>query len=371
MTKRNNNKKKGRNGGRGSYRSDALAQGTGAANSAPFPVAPRRGTKRKHGQAFGDGAGDPDCLDAFCPAHLALPRPVAPYIVVRVTTLLNTDSRFCMFGPMMSSRSQAQGGGRSQEWCNQIGIAFDSDAGAHASGSALGLCLPSRSAGFSGCQLTPAAFSVQLMNPGALQNTHGICAMGRLKLASTFTGPDPDVTPLPPFNAGPTVEDVANNCVSYFTPRLMSAAKVAMRGVQVNAIPVDMNDLSEFTPYDQRLRNDYHYYNYNNEPTQPAGLDKVVPQFHGFAPIFISNPDEIPLQYLVSVEYRVRFDPTNPAASAGVAHKPSTVQTWDNVITGMVKRGNGVVDIAEKVVEYGANARKLLGRASAVAGLLL
>jgi len=364
MTKRNSSKKKKKGGRRngGSYRSSALSQGAGQSNQAPFPIS---GRKRKHGEAFGSGSDDPDCLDAFCPAHLALPRAVAPYIVVRVTSLVSFDSKFLLFGPMMTAQSLSAGGDRSRNWCNQVGIAFGNAPGDQAGGPVTRICLPEQTSGFVGCQLTPAAFSVQVMNPGALQTTRGILAMGRLKLASTFNGPAPAGAP------SPTVAQVANNCVSYFSPRLMAAAKVAMRGVQNNAIPVDMNDLSEFTPYDQRFANDDDYNNSDATSPPPAGVDAVVPKFHGFAPIFISNPDEIPLQFLVSTEYRVRFDPSNPATAGATMHKPASTQTWDKVITGMVARGNGVVDIAEKVVEYGQSARKLIGRAGAVAGLLL
>lgn len=362
-------KKKKKNGGRaphsgrGRYRSDALAQGSGAANTAPFPIA-RRGTKRKYGDAFESGGGsDPGCLDAFCTSHLPLPRAVAPYLVVRVTSLVITRQPLVLLGPMMTAQGVAHGGNRSKDWCNQVGVGFGS-AAALASGSVFRICLPQQSAGFNQASLVPAAFTVQVMNPNPLQTTEGIIAMGRLKLATTFSGPFAPGVP------DPTVQDVAANCISYYSPRLMSAAKVAMRGVQTSCIPVDMNDISEFTPYDQRLTHDEAYVNTSGSPSSPTH-DTVVPEFAGFAPIFISNPSGVPLNLLVSVEYRTRFDPSNPATAGAIMHKAAPTATWDKAITGMVARGNGVVDIAEKVVEYGSQARKLLGRAGAVAGLLM
>lgn len=358
---RQKKKKNKASDGRRGPRSGALAQGTGHANTNPFPIGKR---SRNKGSSYGGGAGDPDCLDAFCTTHLSLPRAVAPYTVLRVTSLVTTDSIHTLLGPMMTAQSIQAGGDRSLSWCNQVGIRMDSTPGALASGNVTRICLPKGNLGFAGCSLTPAAFSIQVMNPASLQTTKGIVAMGRLKLATTFNGPQP--AGVPPLS----VEDCANNNVSYFSPRLLAAAKICMRGIQTNCIPVDMNDLSEFTTYDQRLTNGTQYENTDQSPA-PPGLDGVVPKFHGFAPIFISNPDKVALQLLVSTEYRVRFDPTNPAAAGAVMHTPASTKTWDNVITSMVARGNGVVDIAEKVAEYGGNARKLLARAGAVAGLLM
>jgi len=352
------NKKKGKDG----YRSQALSQGVGSANNNPFPVR-GGGKKKKGGNGGSNGAAkDEDCLDAFCPTHLSLPRAVAPYLVVRVTTLVKNSSCFQLFGPMVTQQGVATGGNRSRNWCNQVGVRWENLADTQV-GAVRRTCLPGNVSGFNGASIVPAAFTVQVMNPNPLQTTSGIVAMGRLKLATTFAGPLPVTQP------ALTAEELGGNAVAYYSPRLLAAAKLAMRGIQTSAIPVDMNDLSEFTPVDQRFRTDQVY---NNESQAPsAGADAIVPEFVGFAPIFIYNPSQIELNFLVSTEYRCRFDPTNPASAGAVMHHPASTQTWDKVITGMVARGNGVVDIAERVASYGGAFKQIIQRGATVAGLLM
>jgi len=356
--------KKAKKNGNGRYRSQALAQGTGSANNRPFPLARREGRsagiRKKNGQ--GGGNSDPDCLDAFCPVHLPLPRAVAPYLVVRVTTLVHSDASFQLLGPMQTQQGIATGGNRSRNWSNQVGVQWENLTDSQA-GNVTRTCLPGFQAGFNGASVVPAAFSVQTMNPNALQTTAGIVAMGRLKLATTFSGP------LPLGQAPLTAEELGGNAIAYFSPRLLAAAKLAMRGVQTNSIPVDMNDLSEFTPLDPRFRSGQVYENTSQPPT--AGVDAVAPEFVGFAPIFVYNPSKIMLNFMISTEYRVRFDPTNPASAGATMHHAAPAKTWDNVITSMVARGNGVVDIAENVVRYGGAVKQILSRGAAVAGLLL
>jgi hypothetical protein len=316
-----------------------VVQGVGQAALVPFG-------SRKMGCAV-------DALNALHPRHLALPRPIAPYIVVRNTgifTLSNTSS-LTIWG---CTRTRAEPSAYGQRaWSNVAGIgSVDINSDITSSNNANKYMLPmGQAAGWgTGASIVPSAFTIQVMNPEALQTTDGIVYIGRM----TNRGLVNEIQL--PWAA------LANTLVAYQAPRQCSAAKLAFRGVQVDAVPADMSALANFT---------------NTTNTSiPGGNQSGVPftwdglrsgqqeedfEFEGFLPIFIYNPDGVALRIQVTVEYRYRFDPFSPATSAHRYYPPASLSIWDSTIRAMQSIGHGVKDIADVVATAGSAYQALKG----------
>lgn len=318
-----------------------IKQGTGKTVTVPFGSAPKQNgnRRRRRGLALPRMGGAPKCWDAFDPCHLALPRAVAPYTVVRTTAIFSSTEadpqRLTLFGPI-----DAFGDGF---WTNAYALGANgvlSNPMNHA--LPLGGCNSSVFSTMTGpswtaASVTPAAFSIQVMNPQALQTTHGNVFIGRCLNKVNLM--DRDVTS--------TWQSLADELVSYSNPRICSAAKLAMRGVQVDAVPNNMSRLADFTTLSSFAAATY--------PVGPTNLTRQ----DGFNPIFVYNPDGVPLQILVCCEWRVRFDPSNPAYAASSPHPPSSDRTWWNTIQDSLAIGSGALDIATKVAAFGRAVPKI------------
>jgi len=281
------------------------------------------------------------CWDAFNPSHLALPRAVAPYVVIRTTKIYEpatTDRRILnLFGPCIRTTYDAG------QWTSSFVLSTNkmmTDNLGVDDGVYRGAFDAMAAGSWSAASITPAAFSVQIMNPQALQSTSGMVYIGRCKNKVNLAE---DTTPLRTF------QDVADDLISYSNPRLCAAGKLALRGVQVDAVPNNMSELAKFTTGDFKT-------------SGPETLGQSTTRhFEGFNPIFVYNPDAIPLQYLVCCEWRVRFDPSNPAYAACVSHKPTTDTRWWEHMEHAVRLGNGVIDIVERVAATGLVGAALSG----------
>jgi hypothetical protein len=101
-----------------------------------------------------------------------------------------------------------------------------------------------------------------------------------------------------------------------------------------------MTPVSEFTELLPRADGDVVMSEQIEEPT-------------GWAPMLVSNPQRVNLEYLVTTEWRVRFDLLNPA-SAGHTHHPIHGDgEWDRLMKQANSLGHGVQDIAETVANVG------------------
>ena len=290
----------------------------GAGKSVPKPF--RSSTRVSYAsQSFG----------AFHPSHLPLPRAVGPYIPVRTTTVISTTDKLVIFGPMMSSDPDTQVAARN--WSKAIAFSVpDITQAITATDGVYRHAMDSLTSGFNGSTLTPAAFSVQIMNPNALQTTAGMTYMGRFHTVPEFD-----------FGSSITGQAFADNFVSYNAPRLCAAGKLAMRGVQIDAIPFNMSKLADFCCLD------------DSQSIETDTLSVDSPFFDGFAPICCYNPESINLQFLVCVEWRVRFDPTNPAQGAHRHFPPSSEAAWHKAVSSAFAIRNGVKDIVEVVANTG------------------
>lgn len=300
-----------------------IKQGVGRSVAQAFGAAVAR-RRRGRGRGRKSMSGYHPCMhDAFHHCHLPLPRPTGPYTVIRTTQLIESNYKLLLFGPTFDGPKGKWTNAAAYGWVdaskagsatnNMYVFPFDSMAGAS----------------WNGAQITPAAYSVQIMNPNALQSTSGIVYAGRVRTSYKISE-----------NVGETGVAIANQFISYNNPRLLSAAKLAFRGVQVDGVPFNMSDLADFTT--REIEN----------ATTFTGADTMNDNT-GFAPIFVYNPNPINLQFLVCCEWRVRFDPSNPAQASHVQHTNASESIWMRCLHGAEALGNGVVDIADRVAETG------------------
>lgn len=196
--------------------------------------------------------------------------------------------------------------------------------------------LPGGNIAGSSLSVVPAAVSVQLMNPEALQTTSGIIAG-----AACHTQLDLN-------NRAETWNDISTEFISYFKPRLMSAGKLALRGVQVNSYPLNMSTCADFRPI------------VFSNTTGLITLDSSAAAPEGWAPIVFVNQNNVGLEFLVSVEWRVRFDIGNPAVASHTHHGATPDFQWNALLSKAVAMGNGVIDIVDKVASAGAAIAPLL-----------
>jgi len=321
-----------------------ITQGAGGVTSKPFGAKKRNGKGKGNGKTGRKAPRAPrsafisnDCWDAFHPRHLALPRAVAPYTVIRTTAIWNPTTdvarRFVLFGPMMSAGTLAVDGRR---WTNSMALGSnkvlttlknDTDAFFRYTFTSM------HSSSWSAASVTPAAFSIQILNPEALAASVGMCYVGRCHNKVHVAAGD----------LSTDIDSLANELVSYSEPRMCSAGKLALRGVQIDAVPNNMSELALFTTLERQ----------SPDPTTLAS--NYTMHHEGFNPIFLYNPNAVDLQVLVCCEWRVRFDPSNPAYSACSSHRPSTDIDWFRHLEAAVKVGHGVVDLADKISRYGAN----------------
>lgn len=299
-----------------------IKQGVGRAVAQAFGAsAPRR--RRRAGRRRGMTGYHPCMHDAFHQCHLPLPRPTGPYTVIRTTQLISTKYKLLAFGPTFDRRIS--------RWTNAAAYGWvDVNKATSAADNMYVFPFDTMAAGsWTGAQIVPAAYSLQVMNPEALQTTTGIVYAGRLRTSYKISE-----------NVGTTGVAIANQFISYNNPRLLAAAKLAFRGVQVDAVPFNMSELANFTPLDVEKASTF----------TPSG---TMNDNNGFAPIFIYNPQGLELQFLVCCEWRVRFDPSNPAQASHVQHTHANESIWMRALHAAESLGNGVVDIADRVAETG------------------
>jgi hypothetical protein len=265
-----------------------------------------------------------------------LPRAVGPYAVIRATkrasisTISNIVGTFSVYGT----------GANDGDW-TEIVLLSDVNSGLdiNAAGNARIKTVDLGGLG-AAATLVPSALSVQLMCPTALQTASGIVYAGVMSTQAGLA------------NRTETWDSYMEKFVQFQSPRLLSTAKLALRGVQINSYPLNMAKVSEFTKLER---------NADTEVTYTSGFEA-----EGWAPIVIYNPQGADLELLITVEYRIRFDLDHPASASHVHHPVSSDSTWDRMVRGAVSLGHGVVDIADTV----ANAGMAVGRARAVGGAL-
>ncbi len=321
VKKKVKNAAKKRQGGRQLY---GIKQGVGRVTASAFPKRRRKRTTRKPMMK--------QALNAMSPCHLPLPRAVGGYTVMRTTDIINTSTPAILFGCFKGPSQEFS----ETKWLSTVAVdAVDVNLPINDATGGNGNAFFHASAALGapallGARMVPAAITVQVMNGESLQTADGIAYIGRSKTVLDLMG------------ESRTWQTVMQELVSYSAPRLCSAGKLALRGVQVNAIPNNMSVLSDFVPRVNPANGRQIW----READYSADIE-------GFAPIFVYNPDGIALKYLVTIEWRMRFDPLNPAYSGHTTHRPASESTWSKVISDAEALGHGVEDIADVTADVG------------------
>merc|ERR1712066_1193278 len=85
------------------------------------------------------------------------------------------------------------------------------------------------------CTAVPSALSVQIMNPEPLNSTEGIVYAGVMTTQAAIA------------DRTESYDHYFEKFIEFQSPRLMSAGKLALRGVQISSYPLNMASLAEFT----------------------------------------------------------------------------------------------------------------------------
>jgi len=279
--------------------------------------------------AFGDNAKPQTIcrgLDAFDSTHVPLPRAVGDYTVIRTTEIVSGTNAMNLLGPIKVANAGTIGGDEWSSICALRSVAAGTAINA-ANNTTRAVFSALASNSWSNCRMTPSAFTIKIMNPEALQTTTGIVYVGR---ARQMLNPGGDTR---------TWDTLANELVSYSSPELCAAGRLALRAVKTDAVPYDMQALADFRGLSAPSAGNF---TWADDGTS----------YDGFAPIFVYNPDGIDLQILVCCEWRVRFDPTNPAYASHTYHQHSTEGYWDKLQSYASAMGAGVRDVAQAYLTY-------------------
>lgn len=290
-------------------------------------------------RAFGSVPGyGMQCWDAKHLAHLALPRAVGPYTTIRATRRISLSTVANIIGTFQTGTGSIDD---HPDWSETVLVTDVSATNPISAGpNAQSFAMPLDGLG-DAATLVPSALSVQIMCPTALQSASGIVYAGVMNTQAAIGG------------RSETWASYMEKFVQFQNPRLLAASKLALRGVQINSYPLNMSEVSRFTPLKKATDGTFTYTTASSEPV-------------GWAPIVIYNPDAANLELLITVEYRVRFDLDHPASASHTHHPIASDAVWDRMVRNAVALGNGVMDIADVV----ANTGMAVGRAAAVGGRL-
>jgi len=283
--------------------------------------------------------------DAFHTAHAPLPRSVGAYTVVRTTEFVNTTSNAIMVGTFQ----QLNFTDGDRYWKPTV-VAMSTGntalpLGANPTTEFWSTPVPGARTGqdstFTCC---PSAISVQVMCNEPISTAAGQIAAAVIPVRMDLT------------NDTRSWDTIRQEFVSYFRPRLLSAGKLALRGVQMDSHPLSMADVSEFLPM-------------GSTPATAAANWSTGQDLHprGWAPMFINNPTNANLTLLITVEWRVRFDIGNPAVASHTHHGVSDDYAWDRHIQAATRALPGVIDIVEKVANTGLGVYRAYQGAAALA----
>jgi len=251
---------------------------------------------------------------------------VGPYTVIRTTKLHSSNSKFVLFCPFLHPDE-----GKWYDWC---GIE-DVDAALDVVGTDNTRAINMPMSGLAeACEVVPAAMTVQVMNAAALQAADGVFAMARVN-QQLMLGSSP---------VGLTYDEMASRVISFYAPRMLTGGKLALRGVKCNAYPLDMTEYAGFAP----IKNYTGEFAWSSNE-RPAALSPIV---------FVQeNNDPRYIEFMITIEWRVRFDPGNPATASHTHHDTLSDAAWNTVVKAASAAGHGVEELSEDVASMGAAAK--------------
>lgn len=264
-------------------------------------------------------------LDARVPRTIGLPRAVGPYSVIRTTRLWSSSANFIMFVPFSNGTSW-------YNWCGVEGVVSSNAVNATDNTRPIPIPLAELS---QAAEVVPAALTVQVMNPSSLQTADGMFAMGRANQQFNYGG------------SSVPWDELRARFISFFSPRLLTGGKLALRGVKCSTYPLDMTEYSDFQP----VADSSDPFTWLQGGAFGSGVKSAA-----LAPIVFVQNNDTPqsLEFLITVEWRVRFDPGNPAVASHSHHDTTSDGVWNSVCREMSSAGHGVEELAEDVMELGA-----------------
>jgi hypothetical protein len=272
-------------------------------------------------------------LDAKVPRTLGLPRAVGPYTIIRTNTLVSSKDggNFVMFCPLVRELDSS-----GTQWMTSCGI-MQAGAGSSAVGATNGAYLLKNPVSQLGdaAEVVPAAMTVQCVNAKPLDSAGGSYFMGRVNQPMDFGS-----------SSTVTWNTLRSNFISYFSPRMLAGGKLALRGVQCSAYPLDMTEYSAFQGLNSGGVSD----------TSPTTWEHLIKPGALTPIVFVSNAQmvEDSVQWMVTIEWRVRFDPANPAVASHQHHDTLCDEAWNDVVKVASAAGHGVEELAESVAAGGA-----------------
>lgn len=284
------------------------------------------------------------CWDALNTAHAGLPRAVGPYAVVRTTRIVESNRRVNVFGTAVDLDGN---------WSNTVmwsSVAGGTAVNALNNVELFGEAIPGITSGSdSTLTVVPSAITVQVMNANPLQTTTGLVyaavCPAQLSMVDNFR----------------TWDTFESEFISFMKPRLMSMPKLALRGVQLNSYPLNMSAIANFEGIANHADGVATWVS-----TGPARDGQFLT---GWAPIVVVNTGHATdsLTFAITVEWRVRFDISNPAVASHQHHPITPDKVWDGMVKTAMSLGNGVREIAETVANVGqavSSLRAIGGRQS-------
>jgi len=190
--------------------------------------------------------------------------------------------------------------------------------------------------------LTPAAMTVQILNTNALQTTAGSIYAG---VCHSQLGVS---------NSPETWRVWGERFIATQKPRALSAAQLAVRGAAVHSYPLNLESLCDFTEVTSTGTSST--FTWSDLVIQPSGL----------APIVVINPEFVELEFVVTIELRVRFSMSHPASSTHVMHPVTPEATWHRALTAAATAGHGVLDVLELGAGLATRARAFAPAAAPV-----
>lgn len=288
-------------------------------------------------------------LNALHPSVPGLPRAVGPYTVASTTTSFKVPAGgpkffiFCPFvgDPVADGRPMLS----RKQFLPVCGLGInDLTNPINGTGNAylIGNVLPgmgSRSTGFSAdFSVAPAAMTVQVMNAKAVNSAAGVFYMTRSKQQLDMGG------------GNRTGLELQQQVLSFFTPRILTGGKLALRGVATSAFPLDMSEYSDFMGMfpdvpGETADGDFNYPAAKwREYVQPWALSPIV-----FSNAGMDSTDDI--TFFITIQWRVRYDPLNPASATHKHQDTWSDAAWNNAGAAFSREAHGVYDIAAGAID--------------------
>lgn len=275
------------------------------------PVVSKGAAQPKKNTMGGTNVSNRSGLDAFSNAHLALPRPVSSYSVMRVTKRIDANEAKAWIISPFNYQQLASQNGDNGNWTSACALSADDltllvkDTNAWTRH-----VLPTNASTWSNLTLTPSACSVRLYNTEALHTTTGMVTMGRISGECNWDG------------SSESIDQKFNNLHNYQNPVVLSAPELAMKPRQIDAVPLDFGAVSNFSDYMSNLTDGSDFTWSLANGMRP----------NGFTPIFIKNPDAVALSLEICIEFRVRFDPDSMMAPMQKHYAPASISVWDKIM---------------------------------------